>query len=121
MPPEASRFNSENLPKFRWATFFSEILQSRQGQPVNVLEGADFLHTEIPSGTAPLVNIEYDSKHRGTFKHKGLLTITTGEPEGETVSVDVPTIVWVYRDFDGIVLGFEVVDQKNNRVSVRFV
>lgn len=120
MPDESARFSSENLPKFRWADFFADILKSRKGQPVNVLEGADFLHTEIPTGTAPLASLEYDPKHRGTFKKKGLLTITTGAPENRTVTVDVPTIVWVYQDFDSVVRGFEVFGEKNTRVAVRF-
>ena len=120
MSDETPRFKSENLPKYRWATFFEELLESHKDQPVNILEGADFLHTEIPSDTAPLAAIEYDSKHRGTFKHKGLLTLTTAGPDGETVTVDVPTIVWVYRDLEGIVIGVEVIDEKNNRVAVRF-
>ncbi len=120
MSEEPSRFNSENLPKYRWATFFEELLEGRKGQPVNILEGSDFLHTEIPTDTAPLEAIEYDSKHRGTFKHKGQLQFKTGGPSGETITVDVPTIVWVYQNMDSIIIGIEVIDEKNNRVAVRF-
>ena len=120
MPDDTPRFRSENLPKYRWATFFEELLESRKGQPVNILAGADFLHTEIPTDTAPLAAIEYDSKHRGTLKHKGFLIFTTAGPDGETVTVDVPTIVWVYHDLDGAVIGIEVIDEQNNRVAVRF-
>lgn len=120
MHDDPARFQSENLPKYRWATFFEELLESRKGHPVNILAGSDFLHTEIPNDTAPLEAIEYDSKHRGTFKHKGFLTLTSGGPEGETVTVDVPTLVWVYHDLEGVVIGIEVIDEKNNRVAVRF-
>ena len=120
MSEDPTRFSSENLPKYRWATFFKELEESRKGQPVNILTGSDFLHTEIPTDTAPLEAIEYESKHRGTFKHKGLLTFKTAGADGETGKVDVPTIVWVYQDLDGIVIGIEVIDEKNNRVAVRF-
>ncbi|MDX1417026.1 MAG: DUF5335 family protein [Candidatus Promineifilaceae bacterium] len=120
MSEESPRFKSENLPKYRWQTFFAELLEGRKGQPVNILEGSDFLHTEIPTDTAPLEDIIYDSKHRGTLKHKGYLEIKTGGPEGETVAVDTPTIVWVYQNMAGIVIGIEVIDEENNRVAVRF-
>ena len=49
-----------------------------------------------------------------------MLTFTSGGPEGETVTVDVPTLVWVYYDLEGVVIGIEVIDEKNNRVAVRF-
>ena len=120
MSEESTKFNSDILPKYRWATFFEELQESRKGQPVNILEGSDFLNTEIPTDTAPLEAIEYDSKHRGILKHKGLLEFITGGPDGETVEVDVPTIVWVFQNMDGIVLGIEVIDEQNNRVAVRF-
>lgn len=120
MSEDPSRFKSENLPKYRWKTFFAELEESFKGQPVNILAGSDFLHTEPPMDTAPLSAIEYDSKHRGTFKHKGFLAFKTEGPEGETVTVDVPTIVWVYSDLDGAIIGIEVIDEQNNRVVVRF-
>jgi hypothetical protein len=120
MPIDPNRFKSESLPKYRWATFFEELLESYQGKPVNILTGSDFLHSEPPEDTAPLEAIDYESKHRGTFKHKGQLIVTTGGPEGESVTIDVPTLVWVYRDLEGAPLGIEVIDEKNNRVVVRF-
>ena len=120
MPDDPSQFQSENLPKFRWETFFAELLESYQGQPVNIIAGSDFLSSEPPQDTAALASIEYDSKHRGILKHKGLLTISTGGPEGETVNVDTPTIVWVYRDLDGAPIGVEVINEENDRVVVRF-
>ncbi len=120
MSADPNRFQSENLPKFRWATFFAELEESYKGQPVNIMAGSDFLHSEPPVDTAPLAAIEYDSKHRGTFKHKGLLAFKTSGPDGETVTVDVPTIVWVYRELDGPIIGIEVIDEKSSRVVVRF-
>ena len=120
MIEDPSRFTSDNMPKYRWDTFFKELLASRKGQPVTILEGADFLHAEIPTDTAPLANIEYESHHTGTFKHKGLLKITTSGPDGQSTSVNVPTIVWVYHDLEGIVMGVEVIDELNNRVVLRF-
>lgn len=120
MPEEPNRFQSENLPKYRWATFFEELFEIYQGKPVNVLAGADFLSSEPPLDTAPLSAIDYDSKHRGILKHKGQLVIETSGAEGESVTIDVPTIVWVFRDLEGIPLGVEVIDEENNRVVVRF-
>jgi hypothetical protein len=120
MPDEPNRFQSENLPKYRWKTFFAELEESYKGQPVNIMAGSDFLHTDPPADTAPLASIDYDSKHRGTFKHKGLLVFKTEGTDGETVTVDVPTIVWVYRELDGTIIGIEVIDEKSNRVVVRF-
>ena len=120
MPVDPNRFKSENLPKYRWATFFEELLESFKSKPVNIRTGSDFLHSEPPDDTAPLEAIDYDSKHRGTFKHKSQLTITTSGLEGESVTVDVPTIVWVYHDLEGELIGIEVIDEKNNRVVVRF-
>ncbi len=120
MSDDPNRFQTENLPKYRWQTFFEELLQSFKGQPVNIIAGSDFLHSEPPQDTAPLEAIDYDSKHRGIFKHKGFLTITTGGDESESVNIDVPTIVWVYRNLEGTLLGIEVIDEKNNRVVVRF-
>ena len=120
MKDDSSRFNSENLPKYRWKTFFKELLESRVGQPVNILEGSDFLHAEITTPSAPLTAIEYDSHHEGRFKHKGLLTFTTGGSHGETVTINVPTIVWVYENLEGTLEGIEVIDEKDNHVVVRF-
>lgn len=120
MPVDPARFQSENLPKYRWKTFFAELEESFKGQPVNIMAGADFLHSEPPADTAPLATVEYDSKHRGTFKHKGFLSFKTEGPDGETVNVDVPMIVWIYRDLDGSIIGIEVIDEQNNRVVVRF-
>lgn len=120
MSDEPARYKSESLPKYRWATFFEELLKSRQGQPVNILEGADFLSMEIPTTQAPLANIVYESQHSGALKHKGLLTVTTEGSHGETVQVNDPTLVWVFQDFEGIVFGVEVIDEKNNRVALRF-
>lgn len=120
MSIDPNRFQSENLPKYRWATFFEELLESFKDKPVTILAGSDFLHSEPPDDTAPLSHIDYESKHRGTFKHKGQLTITTSGPEGESVTVDVPTLVWVYHDLEGSLIGMEVIDEKNNRVVVRF-
>jgi len=120
MNEDPAQFRSENLPKYRWATFFQELFRSRQGEPVNVLEGSDFLHTEIPTDTAPLEAINYDSKHSGTFKHKGLLEFKTAGPKGESVFINTPTIVWVFHNLEGIIIGLEVIDEQNNRVAVRF-
>jgi hypothetical protein len=120
MPVDPNRYQSESLPKYRWQTFFAELLENFKGQPVNIISGAEFLHSQPPQDTAPLETIDYDSKHRGTFKHKGLLTISTAGTQGESVSIDVPTIVWIYRDLEGELLGIEVIDEQNNRVVVRF-
>ena len=120
MPLDPNRFKSESLPKYRWAPFFDELLETFKGKPVVILTGSDFLHSEPPQDTAPLAAVDYDSKHRGHLKHKGQLIISTAGPEGESVTIDVPTIVWVYRDLDGGPLGIEVIDEKNNRVVVRF-
>lgn len=113
-------FKSENLPKYRWSTFFQELLERFKGQPVNLMAGADFLHSEPSGDAAPLATIEYDSHRRGLLKHKGELTITTGGPQGETVTVEVPTIVWVFRDLEGEPVGVEVIDEENDRVILRF-
>jgi hypothetical protein len=120
MSDESIRFNSEILPKYRWDPFFKELLESRKDQPVTILNGSDFLHAEIPTDTAPLANIEYDSHHSGTFKHKGLLTITTAGPDGEIVVVDNPTIVWIVQNLETTIIGIEVIDEQNNRVTLRF-
>jgi hypothetical protein len=68
-----------------------------------------------PQGeTAPLLGIEY------TSAHKGKLTVTTGGDNEETATVSAPNIVWVVRDVDRDVLALEIIDQKNNKVVLRF-
>jgi len=64
--------------------------------------------------TAPLLDIEYISRH------KGKLTITTGGDNGETTTISAPNIVWVVHDPDRTVVALEVIDQKNNKVVLRF-
>ena len=120
MLDDPQSFRSENLPKYRWATFFKELFEIYKDQPVNILADSDFLHIEPPQDKAPLTALQYDSHHGGLLKHRAQLVISTGGPEGETVTVDVPTIVWVYRELDGGPIGLEVIDQENNRVVIRF-
>ena len=64
--------------------------------------------------TAPLLGITYSSAH------KGKLTITTGGENAETTTISAPNIIWVVRDVDRTVIALEVIDQKNNKVVLRF-
>jgi uncharacterized protein YuzE len=105
------KYQSENLPKYHWSSFFADLLDAQKNQPVSVLEGADLILHEPPADTAPLLDIEYRSKR------KGKLTIKSG---GETTTISAPNLVWVIHDVDGGVVAVEIIDEKNHKVILRF-
>ena len=72
MQDHSPKHQSENLPKYHWSSFFTDLLDSHKNKPVSVLQGGDLLLQEPQEDTAPLLGIEYISAH------KGKLTITTG-------------------------------------------
>lgn len=121
MSETSARFNSELLPKFQWESFFNDLITSRKNHPVGLMSGSDFLHTEPPEKDAPLEKIAYDSHHSGRFKHKGLLSISTSGPNGETVAIEGPSTIWVYRELDDTMIAVEIIDEKDNHVVLRFI
>ncbi|UCC52901.1 MAG: DUF5335 family protein [Anaerolineaceae bacterium] len=105
------KYQSENLPKYHWPSFFADLLEAQKNQPVSVLQGEDLILQEAPTDTAPLLDIEYKSKR------KGKLTIKSG---GETTSISAPNLVWVTHDAGGGVVEVEIIDEKNHKVILRF-
>jgi hypothetical protein len=120
MPEDPSQFQSENLPKFRWEAFFDELLETYKGKPVAIFTDTDFLSSEAPADNTQLSDIDYDSSYSGLLIQKGRLVVTSKGAQGESVAIDEPTLVWVYRDLEGDPAGIEVIDEENNRIALRF-
>ena len=113
MANDSAIHHNEMLMSNDWPSFFEELAQSHQGQPVTIEQNDDLLLDNPPGEGVLLQGIELLSGH----KQKVLVIITAAQ----TYKIESPNLIWAVRDEQGELVAVEIVDTRERTFIMRFV
>jgi hypothetical protein len=95
-----------------WKTFFGDLAQKYQGQPVSFELGEDLLLDNPPADEVPLLGIEYG-------KHKGVVITAGSGAETQKYVVKALDLVWAIHDEQGTLVAVEIIAEDGRNLILR--